>query len=234
MRNPQRRERILHDCAQAADQSLFARFSVMYEMDDNPDYEPRPDDSIAARAVRVGIDPVAMAYDILVDGTGVIYLPAANYRDNSIEPILTMLAHEATTFGLGDGGAHCGMICDASLPTYYLSRWIGPEGGDDGRMPVEALIRKLTMDTADLVGLGDRGQIAPGLRADLNVIDLDNVALMKPEAVGDLPEGAKRIGQRARGYVATIVAGEITYRDGEPTGALPGRLVRGARARASA
>jgi N-acyl-D-aspartate/D-glutamate deacylase len=234
MRNPQRRERILHDCAQAADQSLFARFSVMYEMDDNPDYEPRPDDSIAARAARVGIDPVAMAYDILVDGTGVIYLPAANYRDNSIKPILTMLAHEATTFGLGDGGAHCGMICDASLPTYYLSRWIGPGGGDDGRMPVEALIRKLTMDTADLVGLGDRGQIAPGLRADLNVIDLDNVALMKPEAVGDLPEGAKRIGQRARGYVATIVAGEVTYRDGEPTGALPGRLVRGARARASA
>src|SRR5690606_21545160 len=110
-----------------------------------------------------------------------------------IEAIRTMLDHEATTFGLGDGGAHCGMICDASLPTYYLERWLGDDtSADKGRMSLEKLVKRLTMDTADLVGLGDRGEIRVGLRADLNVIDLDSVALMKPEVVADLPDGAKR------------------------------------------
>ena len=237
MREPERRSRILEEYAQISAEGgavLTSNFANMYEMDDSPDYEPTVEESIAARARREGREPAHVAYDILVDGSGVIYYPAANYRDNSIEPILTMLDHEATTFGLGDGGAHCGMICDASLPTYYLERWTGTGGnaGEKGRMPIEKLVKRLTMDTADLVGLGDRGQIKVGLRADLNVIDLDNVTLMKPEAVADLPHGAKRLGQRARGYDATIVAGVVTYRHGEHTGALPGKLVRGARARA--
>ena len=240
LRDPERKARILAEHAAFDDEAsamLTRRFDAMYEMDDDPDYEPATSDSIASRAEALGKSGAEMAYDILVDGSGVIYAPAANYLENSLVPIRTMMAHEATTFGLGDGGAHCSMICDASLPTYYLRRWVAPEGvvGDEqGRMPLEEVIRKLTTDTADLVGLGDRGQIRVGMRADLNVIDLDNVRLMKPESIGDLPDGAKRLHQRASGYDATIVAGQVTYRKGEPTGALPGRLVRGSRPRAAA
>ena len=236
LRDPQRKQNILDEYARnsAAGTMPLANFANMYEMDERPNYEPAAEESLAARASHDGKTPFEIAYEVLVDGTGVIYYPAANYRDNSIEPIRVMLDHEATTFGLGDGGAHCGMICDASLPTYYLERWLGDDAGaDNGRMSLERLIKRLTMDTADLVGLGDRGEIRVGLRADLNVIDLDNVALMKPEVVADLPNGAKRLGQRANGYDATIVGGVVTYRNGEHTGALPGRLVRGARPRAA-
>jgi N-acyl-D-aspartate/D-glutamate deacylase len=237
LRDPARRQRILEEYAKLSAGPVpmpLANFANMYEMDDSPDYEPSVADGIAARAAREGKAPAELAYDVFVNGTGVVYYPAANYRDNSIEPIRVMLDHEATTFGLGDGGAHCGMICDASLPTYYLERWIGEKSSaDKGRMSLERLIQRLTMDTADLVGLGDRGEIRVGLRADLNVIDLDNVTLMKPEAVADLPDGAKRLGQRAKGYDATIVGGVVTYRHGEHTGALPGKLVRGSRPRAA-
>lgn len=240
LRDPARKARILAEVADADDEMsmmLSNRFGGMYEMTDDPDYEPSKDDSIEARAAREGKSPVELAYDILVDGSGVIYAPAANYLDNSLVPIRTMMAHESTTFGLGDGGAHCSFICDASLPTYYLKRWVAPDGVEndpEGRMPLEVIVRKLTTDTADLVGLGDRGQIKVGLRGDLNVIDMDNVMLLKPESIGDLPNGAKRLHQRAQGYDATIVAGQVTYRKGEPTGALPGRLVRGSRPRIAA
>ncbi len=240
LRDPARKARILAEQAVLTDEAsmmLASRFGGMYEMTDDPDYEPKTSDSIAARAQAQGKTGAEMAYDVLVEGSGVIYAPAANYLDNSLVPIRTMMAHEATTFGLGDGGAHCSMICDASLPTYYLKRWVAPDGVSDdaeGRMPLEEVIRKLTTDTADLVGLGDRGQIKVGLRGDLNVIDMDNVMLMKPESIGDLPNGAKRLHQRAQGYDATIVAGQVTYRKGEPTGALPGRLVRGSRPRVAA
>lgn len=237
LRDPQRRQNILGEYAERTsgpDPMPLSNFANMYEMEDRPDYEPAVEESVAARAARQGKSSAEVAYDVLVDGTGVIYYPAANFRDNSIEPIRVMLDHEATTFGLGDGGAHCGMICDASLPTYYLERWLGDdENAERGRMSLETLIKRLTMDTADLVGLGDRGEIRVGLRADLNVIDLDNVELIKPEVVADLPNGAKRLGQRANGYDATIVGGVVTYRNGEHTGALPGKLVRGSRPRAA-
>ena len=240
LRDPARKARILAELEGADDEMsvmLSNRFGGMYEMTDDPDYEPSKDDSIEARATRAGMSPAELAYDVLVDGSGVIYAPAANYLDNSLVPIRTMMAHESTTFGLGDGGAHCSFICDASLPTYYLRRWVAPEGVEndpEGRMPLEEVVRKLTTDTADLVGLGDRGQIKVGLRGDLNVIDLDNVMLLKPESIDDLPNGAKRLHQRAQGYDATVVAGQVTYRKGEPTGALPGRLVRGSRPRQAA
>ena len=236
LREPERKQRILEEFARidsAPDNPMPASFANFYEMDEYPDYEPDADDSIAARANRDGVSAAELTYSIMVDGSGVIYFPAANYCDNDLDPIRTMLTHEATTFGLGDGGAHCSMICDASLPTYYLQRWVKGDDtpSDSEHMTLEAMIKALTTDTADLVGLGDRGQIGVGLRADLNVIDFDNVTLLRPEAVADLPNGATRIGQRATGYDATIVAGQITYRGGEPTGALPGRLVRGARER---
>lgn len=240
LRDPARKARILAELADAEDEMsvmLSNRFGGMYEMTDDPNYEPSKDDSIEARAAREGKSAVELAYDVLVDGSGVIYAPAANYLDNDLVPIRTMMAHEATTFGLGDGGAHCSFICDASLPTYYLRRWVAPDGvasDPEGRMPLEEIVRKLTTDTCDLVGLGDRGQIKVGLRADLNVIDLGKVKLLKPESIGDLPNGARRLHQRAQGYDATIVAGQVTYRNGEATGALPGRLVRGSRPRVAA
>jgi N-acyl-D-aspartate/D-glutamate deacylase len=240
LRDPARKARILAELADAEDEMsvmLSNRFGGMYEMTDDPNYEPSKEDSIEARAAREGKSAVELAYDVLVDGSGVIYAPAANYLDNDLVPIRTMMAHEATTFGLGDGGAHCSFICDASLPTYYLRRWVAPDGVSndaEGRMPLETIVRKLTTDTCDLVGLGDRGQIKVGLRADLNVIDLGKVKLLKPESIGDLPNGARRLHQRAQGYDATIVAGQVTYRNGEATGALPGRLVRGSRPRVAA
>ncbi len=135
-----------------------------------------------------------------------------------------MLAHPDTVFGLGDGGAHVGLIADASFPTYFLSHW----GRDRsrGRMPVGQVVQQLTSSTARAVGLTDRGVLAEGMRADCNVIDFDNLACLAPEMGYDLPAGGKRLLQRARGYCATVLTGEVTYRDGEPTGALPGRLVR--------
>ena len=227
--DPERRRRILEEFAGAQDDDdpfgLLRRFDNMYELGDVPDYEPTPDQSIAARAARAGIDPAALAYEVLIDRDGVIYIPAANYSGNSLDPIRQMLAHPASVLGLGDGGAHCGLICDASLPTYMLSRWVG---NDDGRMPLQRVVKALTADTAEAVGLLDRGRLAPGMRADINVIDIGSIALHRPEAIADLPNGAKRLGQRASGYDATIVAGTVTRRGGEPTGALPGRLVRGA------
>ena len=208
---------------------LLSDFSRMYELADSPDYEPPASASLAARAAREGCDPAALAYDLLFGREGVIYIPAANYAGNSLAAVREMLAHPASILGLGDGGAHCGMICDASLPTHMLARWVKPQGSNDDSegMPLAQVVRSLSSSTAEAVGLFDRGVIAAGKRADLNVIDMDRIQLFKPEAVADLPNGAMRLGQRAAGYDATIVAGVTTYRGGEPTGALPGRLVRG-------
>lgn len=233
---PERRQRIVAEFSGVPDVEPFALlsdFGKMYELGEVPDYEPPAEASLAARAARIGIAPIELAYDILVDRAGVIYVPAANYAGNSMSAIEVMLAHPASVLGLGDGGAHCGMICDASLPTHMLTRWgraTSPAAEGD-RLALERVVRALTTETADTVGLGDRGLITPGLRADLNVIDVDHLGLSRPEAVCDLPNGAMRLGQRATGYDATIVAGAVTYRDGKPTGALPGRLVRGARER---
>jgi N-acyl-D-aspartate/D-glutamate deacylase len=139
-----------------------------------------------------------------------------------------MLEHPDSAFGLGDGGAHCGAICDASMTTFLLTHWArdrkrGP------KLPVEWVVRKMTRDTAELYGLRDRGVLAPGRKGDLNLIDLDRLETRLPEVAHDLPGGARRLIQRARGYVATVVSGEVTFREGEHTGALPGRLLRGSR-----
>jgi N-acyl-D-aspartate/D-glutamate deacylase len=160
-------------------------------------------------------------------GRGMLYHPFLNYANGSLDPSFAMLSHRDTVPGLSDGGAHVGMICDGSFPTSNITHWTrdrtrGP------KLALEQMIRMQTRDTAEAVGLLDRGLIAPGLRADLNVIDFDRLAVEPPTVGYDLPAGGRRLLQRARGYVATLVAGQVTYRDGEPTGALPGRLVRGA------
>jgi N-acyl-D-amino-acid deacylase len=196
---------------------------------DVPDYEPTPDQSVAAIAAREGRPAEHVAYDYMCTGERALMLfTLGGYAHRDHGDIHEMLTHPLTVLGLGDGGAHCGLICDASTTTSMLSHWTrdrtrGP------RIPLELAVRKMTGDTAALYGLHDRGVVAPGRRADLNLVDYDRLQLRMPESVADLPAGASRLVQRADGYVATIVAGEAVLRDGEDTGARPGRLVRGAR-----
>jgi N-acyl-D-aspartate/D-glutamate deacylase len=196
---------------------------------DEPDYEQTQDRTLAAVAQARGIDPAVLALDHMLsnEGRGMLYLPFLNYADGSLDPSYAMLIHPDTVPGLSDGGAHVGMICDGSFPTSNLTHWTrdrtrGP------KLPLEQRIKAQTRDTAETVGLYDRGLVMPGYRADLNVIDYDRLTLKRPEVAYDLPAGGRRLIQRAEGYVATLVAGQVTYRDGEPTGALPGRLLRGA------
>jgi N-acyl-D-aspartate/D-glutamate deacylase len=199
--------------------------------EDNPDYEPTPDHSVAAIAAERGVDPYQIALDQMLtnDGRGMLYLPLLNYAQNTLDPAYQMLQHDCVVPGLSDGGAHVGMICDGSFPTTNIVHWTrdrtrGP------KIPLERMIKAQCRDTAETVGLYDRGLIAAGYRADLNVIDYDRLTLKAPQVAYDLPTGGRRLIQRAEGYVATVVAGQVTYRDGTPTGALPGRLLRGAQA----
>jgi N-acyl-D-aspartate/D-glutamate deacylase len=157
---------------------------------------------------------------------GMIYVPFLNFADGDLDAVGAMLAHADTIPGLSDGGAHVGMICDGSFPTTLLTHWARDR--DHGRLPLELLIKRQAHDTARAVGLADRGLIAPGQRADINLIDLDRLALLPPEVAHDLPAGGRRLLQRAAGYRVTLVAGQVTYRDGTATNALPGRLLRGA------
>ena len=212
--------------------NLITRFDLLFEMTDEPDYEPSLNDSIAAHAARAGVTPEKYALDAMVnnggrhDGKGLLYLPFLNYVDGNLDGVHEMLEHPHTVPGLGDGGAHVGTICDGSFPTTLLAYW----GRDRrrGTLPLPYLVQQHCRDTARTVGLFDRGVLAPGYRADINVVDYDGLRLRKPEIVPDLPAGGKRLLQRADGWTHTIVAGIETYNDGEATGALPGRLVRGA------
>jgi N-acyl-D-aspartate/D-glutamate deacylase len=198
-------------------------------MGEAPDYEQPPERTVAALAIARGLSPEAVALDHLLsnEGRGMLYLPFLNYAEGSLDPSFEMMTHRDTLPGLSDGGAHVGTICDGSFPTSNLSHWTrdrtrGP------KLALEQVVRMQTRRTAEAVGLFDRGLVAVGYRADLNVIDYDRLRLAAPEVAYDLPAGGRRLIQRARGYVATVVRGEVTYRDGEPTGALPGRVLRGA------
>ena len=201
-------------------------YGRLYPLGDVPDYEPAPDTSVLRLAAARGVDPAALLLDLLSenDGRNFLYTPFSNYADGNLDACGEMLAHPHTVFGLGDGGAHVGLISDASFPTYALSHWARDRAY--GRMEVGRVVEQLTSATARAVGLRDRGVLAPGMRADVNVIDFDRLSCEAPVMAYDLPAGGKRLLQGARGYHATVVAGAITYRDGEPTGALPGRLVR--------
>jgi N-acyl-D-aspartate/D-glutamate deacylase len=201
----------------------------IFRLGDPPDYEPPPERSCKSQAKQLGVDPYELLYDWLLemDGKQLLMLTLLNYSELSLDPVREMLLHPRSAFGLADGGAHCRAICDASMTTSLLAHWARDRTRGE-KLPVEFCVRKMTRDTAELYGLGDRGVLAPGMKGDANVIDFDRLGLEIPELVNDLPAGAGRLIQRARGYEATIVSGLVTFREGEPTGALPGKLVRGA------
>jgi len=206
-------------------------FSRMFRMTMPVDYEPQASDSIGAEADRLGIDQAAHAYDVLMeDGCyRLLYFPVINYADESLDVVHAMMASDRALFGLSDGGAHCGTICDASFPTTTIDLW--RRGNRNGlSFPIEQLVHGYTQRNARHVGWTDRGVIAPSYLADINLIDLDALALPPPAIVCDLPAGGARLLQRPAGYRMTMKRGQVTLRDGVPTGALPGRLVRGEQA----
>jgi N-acyl-D-aspartate/D-glutamate deacylase len=217
LRDPEVRVAVLAELEEAP--GLGARFPHLFALDGRPRYDRRPDEAV----------DLAGAYDALVaaDGNGALYAPLMNYVGGDMAATREMLVHPHTVPGLGDAGAHCSMICDGSFPTYLLEYW-GRDAPEPDRMPIEWIVRRQCADTAALVGLHDRGVLAPGRRADVNLVDHDALGVGAVEMVHDLPAGGRRLVQRATGYRATLVAGQVVMRDGEPTGTLPGRLVRGA------
>jgi N-acyl-D-aspartate/D-glutamate deacylase len=207
---------------------ISAGWGLQFEMDPDFDYEPPAEASILARAAARGVTPDEYAYDLLCqdEGKGFIYLPILNYADGNLDFLEALQQSEDTVNSLSDGGAHCGTICDAASPTFMLQHWVR-DRKRGGRISLENAVKRQCRDTARLYGLDDRGVIAPGYLADLNVIDLDAVRLGKPWLAFDLPAGGKRLLQRAEGYDCTIKGGVITFRNGNWTGATPGGLIRG-------
>jgi N-acyl-D-aspartate/D-glutamate deacylase len=210
---------------------LMTRWAQIFPLGDPPDYEPAPSTSVAAVAQREGRSPEAVMLDWMLErgGTSLMFAPLASYVAFDHEGIREMMTHPATVLGLSDGGAHCGLICDASMPTTLLTHWVRDRSRGE-RLPLEQAVHLQTQRTAKTYGFADRGVLAPGLRADLNLIDIDGLRLHAPEMVFDLPAGGRRLVQHVDGYNATVVAGQVTYVDGEPTGDRPGRLVRASQA----
>lgn len=211
---------------------LCTAYHKMYELGDPPNYEPSPEDSVGAMAERAGKPPREVLLDLMLkrDGHALLYFPLMNYTGGSLDDVYKMMTHKHTAFGLGDGGAHVGILCDASFPTTILTHW-GRDRTRGPKLSLEWLINRQTQANAELVGLLDRGVLAPGMKADINVIDFDRLKLRAPEIVYDLPAGGKRLIQKAEGYTATIISGTIAFKNGEPTGALVGKLLRGAKPR---
>jgi len=230
LRDPAVRAKILaEEHTEAMYKRRVANFENLYPLGDPPDYEPAPEDSIAAHARRVGQEPAAFAYDYLLenDGTAMLYRPLYNYADQNHDVLREMLLDRDTVPGLSDGGAHYGYICDTSFPTYLLTHWARDRVRGE-KIPLKDLVKWQTQDTAATVGLNDRGVLKPGYKGDVNIIDFEKLRLHSPKIVYDLPADGRRLGQSADGFVATIVSGVITYQNGVATGALPGKLIRGA------
>jgi len=230
MHKPEVRARILADKPAGDGHPLLylaQAWNWIFPLTDNPDYEPAASTSIAARAKARGVTPMEEAYDRLLDDDGhaMLLVAMGNYQNNSLDTVGELLRRDDVVLGLGDGGAHYGMICDASYPTFLLAHWARDRAS--GRMRVADVIRELTSVPARVAGFADRGRIAVGYKADLNVIDHAAVRLHKPVITHDLPAGGRRLDQAADGYVATIVSGEIIAENGVPTDARPGKLVRG-------
>ena len=202
-------------------------WNMQFEMDPDFNYEPTTAESILERAKAAGVSGDEYAYDLLCrdDGKGFIYLPILNYADGNLDFLMDLQQSDDTVNSLSDGGAHCGTICDAASPTFMLQHWVRDRSR--GTIGLENAIKRQCNDTARLYGLEDRGVLAPGYLADLNIIDMDRIRLGKPWLAFDLPAGGKRLLQKAEGYIATIKNGKVTFRDGEWTGETPGGLIRG-------
>ncbi|MGV0850571.1 N-acyl-D-amino-acid deacylase family protein [Mycolicibacterium phlei] len=232
MRKPEVRERILNDKpASDGHPLMFAAqaWNYMFPLGDPPNYEPSPQDSIGARAQARGVSPLEEAYDRLLDDDGhaMLLVTLANFRNGNLDTVAELIRRDDVVLGLGDGGAHYGMICDASFPTYMLAHWARDRA--TGRLTVAEAVRELTSVPARVAGLEDRGRISVGYKADVNVIDHAAVRLHRPVVTYDLPAGGRRLDQHADGYVATIVSGQIIAENGAPTAARPGKLIRGRR-----
>lgn len=234
MREPEIKARILADPIEPYDHPLSAMvhqgYGNLLPLGAEFDMEPAVENTIENRAKREGRDPEELVYDLLLEAEGRVFLlfPFTNYFRFSLDDVYEMLTHPASVWGLGDGGAHCGVACDAGGPTLMLTHWVrdrtrGP------RIALKEAVKLMTSEPAALYGLGDRGRLEVGLRADVNVIDHANLKIELPEMIFDLPAGGRRIMQKAKGYHRVIVAGEVTIRDDEATGARPGRLIRGGR-----
>ena len=231
LQNPEFRARLLAE--ETTDPALKHRLNTwakIFPLGASPDYEPAPETSVAATAARQGRTPEEVAYDLLMerDGRNVLYRPIINYAAGDLEAVKTMMQDPHTIMGLGDGGAHVSIICDASAPTTMISHWTRDRTRGE-RLPVEWVIKRLSADNAAALGLSDRGTLKVGLKADLNIIDHSRIRAHAPEVRYDLPAGGRRLVQTTEGYDATIVSGTIVQRNGTATGNLPGRLVRGTR-----
>ena len=234
LRDPAIRRVILADAPSAEQLSrmpavrrlVTTRWDKIFALGDPPEYEPAPESSIAAIAQRRGLTPDEVAYDYLTEAENrFLFFPVTNYNTGDFAPLHEMLCDPATLLGLSDGGAHCLSIVDSGMPSYMLLHW-GRDRERGPRLPLELLVKRQTSETADFFGLNDRGRIAPGRRADINLIDFAGLKLRGPEIVQDLPAGGRRLVQRVEGYHATLVAGIPVFERGLHTGALPGRLVR--------
>ncbi|MBI3391028.1 MAG: amidohydrolase family protein [Deltaproteobacteria bacterium] len=231
MRNPEMRARLLAEEPSTNNpiaRALMSNWNHIYPLGDPPDYKPAPETSVAAAAKREGRRPEEVVYDWMLerDGRQLLFAPLANYVDGNFDALREMMLHPRTVIGLSDGGAHCGLICDASMPTYLLTHWVRDRKRGE-RIPLEQAVRLQTGNTAAVYGLPDRGTLEVGKKGDVNVIDLDALRLHAPEMVFDLPAGGRRLVQHVDGYRATVVSGEVTFENGEATGARPGALVRG-------
>lgn len=231
LRQPEFRARILSEAFEGERRAQrVERWDRMYPLGDPPDYEPKAENSIAARAAREGRSPEEVVYDLLLerDGRGILYLPVTNYAGGNLDVVREMISAPNTLIGLGDGGAHVGIMCDATATTYTLTHWTR-DRGRGALFPIAWAIKRLSSDNAEAIGLSDRGVLKVGKKADINILDYDNLRLRPPEIAYDLPAGGKRLLQRTDGIDATIVSGAVVYRHGEASGALPGRLIRGVR-----
>jgi N-acyl-D-aspartate/D-glutamate deacylase len=234
MRRPEIREALLAE-ESGIRQTLMGRtlpelLAQVFPLGDNPDYEPDREQSVAGLARDAGVEPMAMMYDLLLrdEGRELFYQPLGGYFTYNFDFFRKNMQHPNVLFGLSDGGAHCGVIADAGMPSFILAHWARDRTKGE-KFPLQFLVRKLSSDTARAYGMADRGELRPGLLADVNVIDFERLRLHRPEAVHDLPAGGKRLVQRVEGYRYTVKSGQVTFEDGVHTGALPGGLVRGGR-----
>jgi len=231
LRDPEIRDRIINDEPMFMGEFeafVTQSFDKMFAMTEATDYEPDPSSSVAAIAARTGKRPEAVAYDLLMErnGDAFLYFPLFNYSDGNLDPLHTLHSHPLTKMGLSDAGAHCGAICDGGMPTFMLSFWTR-DRKRGAKMSIEHVVRRQTSETASFYGMHDRGVLAPGYKADVNVIDYDVLDIAPPELAFDLPAGGRRLVQKAIGYDMTVCSGQVIYEGGVATGSLPGQLVRG-------